>query len=130
MVHRTATALAALTVVGVLGGCGQQPDPPAGAGGPAASHAAPASATRVLHITQHGGQISGDTGRVVVPQGAKVVIRVSSDTADELHVHGYDQEARIPPGGTAQVGFTADIPGVFEVELHESGKQLMSLQVS
>lgn len=87
-------------------------------------------AARVIALTVQGGQVAGDTGRVEVPLGTPVTINVTSDVADELHVHGYDKEAQIPAGDTGSVSFTADIPGVFEVELHESGKQLLQLQVS
>jgi hypothetical protein len=57
-------------------------------------------------------------------------LAVSSDVADKVHLHGYDKEAQIPAGETGSVSFTADIPGVFEVELHESGLQLLQLQVN
>jgi hypothetical protein len=85
---------------------------------------------RVLTLTVSGGKASGDTDRVVVALGTPVTINVTSDAADEVHVHGYDKETQIPAGGTGSVAFTADIPGVFEVELHESGLQLLQLQVS
>ncbi len=37
--------------------------------------------------------------------------------SDEVHVHGYDHRAPVAPGAPAEVRFTPDIPGVFEVEL-------------
>jgi hypothetical protein len=140
-------ALAALAVVGgVLAGCGQEPttggqsqaarpssQPSAPSAGAAPAAGSPSGATtnaRVINVTVRGGQVSGDTGRVEVPMNTPVSIQVTSDVADELHVHGYDKEAQIPAGGTGKVSFTADIPGVFEVELHGSEKQLLSLQVS
>lgn len=141
VVRRAVVGAAALAVVGgVLGGCGHQP-----ATGPApaapSSHAAdgglsssaPAPAgpvTRTISVTIHGGQVSGETGRIMVPLGTPVIVTVTSDVADEMHVHGYDKEAEIPAGGTASVSFTANIAGVWEVELHGSGKQLLQLQVS
>jgi hypothetical protein len=54
---------------------------------------------------------------------------VSSDVADELHVHGYDRKAKIPAGATGSVAFTANTPGVFEVELENSKLALLQLQV-
>ncbi|MGH3897198.1 MAG: hypothetical protein ACRDTA_02895 [Pseudonocardiaceae bacterium] len=77
-----------------------------------------------------GGQPSGETGRVKVALGTPITLAVSSDVADKVHLHGYDKEAQIPAGETGSVSFTADIPGVFEVELHESGLQLLQLQVN
>jgi hypothetical protein len=46
-----------------------------------------------------------------------------------VHVHGYDLEATLTPGTPAEISFDAGIPGVFEVELHEAGTVLLSLQV-
>ena len=61
--------------------------------------------------------------------GSKVTIRVSSDVADEVHLHGYDISAKVAAGGSAVVAFTARIPGVFELELEQLGKTLAKIQV-
>ena len=73
--------------------------------------------------------MSGDTGRVPVAAGEHVTLVLTSDVADEVHVHGYDLEAELSPGQPTEIAFDATIPGVFEVELHEAGTQLLSLQV-
>ncbi|HEY2763098.1 MAG TPA: hypothetical protein VGJ13_03665 [Pseudonocardiaceae bacterium] len=139
---RVAILIGALTVAGVVsGGCGQgsttssaTTTPHAGAehsvSAPAPSTSSAAANVRTISVTVHGGQVSGDTGRVQVPLGSQVTLTVHSDVADEMHLHGYDKEAEIPAGGSASIGFTADIPGVFEVELHKSDRQLLQLQVS
>jgi hypothetical protein len=59
--------------------------------------------------------------RVEVRVGATVQLEVTSDVADELHVHGYDEALGLPPRAPATLRFRADIPGAFEVELHGSG---------
>jgi hypothetical protein len=82
-----------------------------------------------LEVRVEGGRVSGDTGRVPVASGTHVVLTITSDTADEFHVHGYDLEGELEPGKPATVEFDATIPGVFEVELHEAGTVLLSLQV-
>jgi hypothetical protein len=46
-----------------------------------------------------------------------------------VHVHGYDLATALTPGTPAELTFDATIPGVFEVELHEAGTVLLSLQV-
>ena len=97
---------------------------------PATSATAEAPAGQRIEVTVTGGQVSGDTGRVPVPAGEHVVLVVTSDAPDELHVHGYDLSADLVPGTPATVEFDATIPGVFEVELHDAGMQLLSLQVS
>ena len=76
-----------------------------------------------------GGEVSGDTGRVPVALGDTVTLVVTSDAADELHVHGYDLTAAVAADRPTTLSFTADTPGVFEVELHDAGAALLSLQV-
>ncbi len=66
---------------------------------------------------------------MVVPLGATVDLVVTGDTADQVHLHGYDYYLDVPAGGTATLRFPADIPGVFEVELHD-GLLLTQLEVS
>ena len=76
-----------------------------------------------------GGQVTGDTGRVPVSAGTSVTLAVTSDVADEIHVHGYDLTTAISPSRPAQLSFAATVPGVFEVELHEAGTVLLTLLV-
>ena len=137
-----AVAAALMVVVGVLAGCGGEPAtggassaPPAlssgtVAGGPGGSSAASVGpTTRVIAVRARGGQVSGETGRVTVPPASPVTLSVTSDVADEIHLHGYDRQAEIPAGGTASISFTANIPGIFEMELEQSKLQLLQLRV-
>ena len=123
--------LGLLLAVGALAGCGTAATPPP-APSPAAG-LAPAVATgpgvRVIRVSVAHGALSGETGRVRVTRGATVELDVTSDVADQVHVHGYDREADIPAGGTATLRFVADLPGVFETELHGSDQQLLQLEV-
>jgi len=76
-----------------------------------------------------GGKVSGVEDTVEVALGDDVVLVVSSDKADEVHVHGYDETDDVSPKERAEIEFTADIPGVFEVELEEATQLLFELQV-
>jgi hypothetical protein len=130
---------AALGLAVLLAGCaGTAPDEEAagtsGSGGNGTTaeptDAAPRSgAGRQLVVEVTGGEATGDTGRVPVGLGDEVTLSVTSDVADELHLHGYDLEAQLEPGQPAVLTFPADIAGVFEAELHEAGTVLLSLQV-
>ena len=62
-------------------------------------------------------------------KGDRVTLRVTSDRADTLHVHGYDRELPLPAGKPATLTLTADRTGLFEVETHESGLLLTQLVV-
>jgi heme/copper-type cytochrome/quinol oxidase subunit 2 len=68
-------------------------------------------------------------GRVPVPAGEQVTLAITSDVADEVHVHGYDLTAALTRGQPTELTFAATIPGVFEVELHDAGTVLLTLQV-
>jgi heme/copper-type cytochrome/quinol oxidase subunit 2 len=85
---------------------------------------------RTVAVSYAGGQVSGTSGREEVPVGEQVVLRIASDVAEEVHVHGYDLQAAVPAGGSVDIPLTAAIPGVFEVELHDSGKVLFQLRVA
>lgn len=50
--------------------------------------------------------------------GDTVSIRVRSDRAVTLHLHGYDRELGVPADGEATLRFDAAIPGRFPIELH------------
>lgn len=149
---RTATTVSALALLCALSGCATgedvaddasggkpsatatAPAPTASAGGSApASGAARAPATaagRTIAVSYAGGRVTGVHQRVEVPLGEAVVVRVTSDVTEEVHVHGYDRKGDVPAGGTVDIAFTADIPGVFEVELEELGKTLFQLRVA
>ncbi|WP_104524709.1 cupredoxin domain-containing protein [Blastococcus atacamensis] len=83
-----------------------------------------------LTVEVAGGQLAGDTGRVPVPLGDPVTVTITSDTADEVHLHGYDVTADLPAGTPVELSFEATIPGVFELELHDARTVLLTLQVS
>jgi hypothetical protein len=132
-VSRMALLVAAGAIVGVFTGCGDGASTASGsspAGAAARPAPAPAAPTvRTINIRVLGGKISGDSGRVSVPLGTPIVLSVSSDVADEIHVHGYDRKAKVPAGTTGSVVFTANIAGVFDVELENSKLALVQLQV-
>ncbi|MFE6665425.1 hypothetical protein ACFVFH_17925 [Streptomyces sp. NPDC057697] len=82
-----------------------------------------------LDIVVSHGRVSPAPGRTEIKKGRTVELRVRSDRADTLHVHGYDKEARLPAGRTVTLTFTADRSGLFEVETHESDLLLTQLVV-
>ncbi|MDP5182309.1 hypothetical protein QOZ88_06635 [Blastococcus sp. BMG 814] len=91
--------------------------------------APPEAAGQRIEVAVAGGRVIGDTGRVPVPLGEPVTVVVTSDVADEVHLHGYDRLAELVPGQPAELAFDATIPGVFELELHDAGTVLLTLQV-
>ncbi len=57
-------------------------------------------------------------------------MRVTSDVAEEVHLHGYDLLLQLEAGGEVTLTFEANLPGVWEAELHPSHRELFQLQVS
>ena len=68
--------------------------------------------------------------RLEVDKGAMVTLVVTSDVAEEVHVHGYDIFADVAAGDTAALTFEASIQGIFEVELEGSATPVLELVVS
>ncbi|MCX4777385.1 cupredoxin domain-containing protein [Streptomyces sp. NBC_01264] len=86
-------------------------------------------ADRTVTITVRDGKVSPAPGRVELTRGERVALRVTSDRADTLHVHGFDKELTLPAGQEATLTLTADRTGLFEVETHESDLVLTQLLV-
>ncbi|MEW1587091.1 hypothetical protein AB0283_16825 [Micromonospora vinacea] len=149
---RTAATLAAATLATLLlAACGQDDDPSVATPSTAPTSAAPSSATptapaptvtstpsasastpavdQQITVTIAKKRVDPPTGRITVSKGQLVRITVTSDVADELHVHGYDLGARLPAGTPGSVEFRADKTGLFEVETHESELVLFQLVV-
>lgn len=80
-------------------------------------------------IEVEGSTVTGG-GRISVPVGETVTLRITSDIADEVHIHGYDLFVDLEAGVTAEVSFVADIPGVVEIETHNSQLVIATLEAS
>jgi hypothetical protein len=135
MAHRM-TAVASVLAAVMVAGCGS-----GGGAGSGGSGSAPAAATTgtsgsaslstsssgtKVGVTIAAGKVAPDPGgKVEVATGDHVHISVTSDHADEIHVHGYDIEKEVSAGGTVTIDFTADIPGQFEVEAHKLSPSLL-----
>jgi len=87
-----------------------------------------------IEIRQQDGSIEPADGRVVeVEQGQPIQLVVTSDVADEIHVHSDpEHEFEVPKGADAEQlpTFTLDSPGRFPVESHHLDLTLVTLQVS
>ncbi len=106
--------------------------------GPADEGASPASpesadeddADVTADVTVEDGQVAGGVERIPIQVGETVALRVASDVADTVHVHGYDLHGSVAPDEPAVMQFPADIPGVFEVELEQRGLLIAELEVT
>jgi hypothetical protein len=126
-------SLAALLLVLPLSACSTS-DPstiegpiPTGSAAPS-STSSPASDAQTIEVTYANGAVSPRGYTAKVKLGTKIHLVVHADVSDEVHVHGYDKHADVT-NGVATVDFTADVPGLFEIELESKGYTLLHLQV-
>ena len=103
--------------------------PPATTEAPPATTTEAATAPVQVDVVVVGGEPQGGIVRESVDLDSAVVLTVTSDVADEVHVHGYDLMADVAPGAPATIRFTADAPGRFEIELEDTGVQIAELEV-
>lgn len=121
--HLVAAAVAAAVMI--LAGCG---DDAASSSTTTASGPINTTGAVTIDVGYAGGSITGG-GRRSAALGQTVIIKVTSDIADEVHLHGYDKKADAAPGTVATITFVADKPGIFEVELEKKGLKLFELEV-
>jgi hypothetical protein len=63
-------------------------------------------------------------------KGQTIDLTVRSDTADEVHVHGYDVHKDVARGGSVRFRIPATITGRFVVELEEHKQTLANVEVT
>jgi hypothetical protein len=83
----------------------------------------------IVRIMVVDGQPQGGIVRKTVSKGDQVVLVVTSNVADEVHLHGYDKSRDVEAGGTVRLAFKATIPGRFEAELEDRGVQIADITV-
>lgn len=83
----------------------------------------------VFELIIKGGKPVGGPKLLQVHEGEQVTLNIQSDSADELHLHGYDLHAHITPDRTATLQFTANHTGRFGMELHKAHTELGALEV-
>ncbi|MEZ0109669.1 hypothetical protein ABH920_003683 [Catenulispora sp. EB89] len=113
--------------VGLFGvaACSSATSTPAAAAGATGAGAGPVRIA--VQIAHH--KVSPADAVHAVHLGDQVVLTVTSDADDEVHLHGYDKEIEIAAGRPGTIDFTANLPGIFEVETHKSNLQLLQIEV-
>lgn len=91
--------------------------------------AAPAPVAQLFELIVQDKKLISGLPVISVLQGTPLTLRITSDHADELHLHGYDLTLTLPKGQPAELSFVADRSGRFEYELHHSHLDLGALEV-
>lgn len=87
------------------------------------------AASGVPIVVVEGGEPRGGVQELTYNFGEPIRFRVESDTADEVHFHGYDIGKDVAAGGTVSFDVPATIAGIFEVELEEAKEQIAEVTV-
>ena len=110
-----ATAVAAL-LIGLVG-CGNT-----------ANNPAPDDLT--VNVTIANRQVNPVNATLQAKVGRTITVHVTSDAADELHVHSVpDHKFEIAAAPNQTFQFTVDVPGSVEVELHHLDRTIATIQV-
>ena len=109
-------AWAAASVCGLVA-CGSSQSPP-----PAAS--------LDVNVTIAKGQVTPTNATLQAKLKQQIVLHVTSDATDELHVHSVPDhkfEVAAAPNQTFQ--FSVDVPGKVDVELHHLKRTIATIQI-
>ena len=82
-----------------------------------------------VRITYSDGKVTGGVAHPKVPLNSTIKLTVTSDVADEVHVHGYDKKADVEAGESVTLTWVAKVPGTFEVELESKETQIAEIEV-
>ena len=80
-------------------------------------------------VTVTGNKVSPAPATVDLGVGEKLTLTVTSDHADQLHIHGFEIEEDLVAGKPLSVTVTGDEPGVYEVETHQPELRLLKIAV-
>jgi hypothetical protein len=134
----TVTALAAALLITAVG-CSPTPPPAPQATSVATpstatpSPGAPPATTQaatVITVTISDGAVTPTNGDALAVVGRPIVLQVTSDAADSIHVHSVPARTfEVGAGADQRFEFTVDVPGKVDVELHELHRTIVTITV-
>lgn len=142
-VRRAGVVTAAIVCASVVG-CGSpaapsEPSAPtsetpsSGTAPPAAPSTAPPSTAADATVVDIGiadGVVTPTNGEAKGQVGKPIVLRVSSDVQDSLHVHSVPEHTfQVEPRPDQEFEFTVDVPGQVDIELHDLNRTVVTIQV-
>lgn len=96
---------------------------------PLAAASAISPMPRTIELRIQAGRLVAGPEVIHAQQGDELILHVLSDSADEVHVHGYNLMLELAPNKLGTLQFTADRSGRFEYELEKTGVALGALEV-
>jgi len=117
VVRRAVVAVAISVLLCTLTGCGGSEKAPSGAG-------------LSVNITIAHGQVTPANATLQAAVHEPITLHVTSDAADELHVHSVpDHEFEVAAAANQTFQFSVDVPGSVDVELHHLDRTVATIHV-
>lgn len=123
-----------------VAGCGSPPAAPPEVSASESTAAATSSATEpapspaagpVVDVTIAAGTVIPTNAEVDARIGQPIVLEVTSDAIDSLHVHSVPERVfDVQPRAGQRFEFTVDIPGRVDVELHDLNRTVVTFAVT
>lgn len=88
---------------------------------------APPPARVTITLADGGAEPNGE--RIDLVRDQLLILTITSDRDDEIHVHGFDLEIPVAAGQTVTEEIVMDRVGRFEVESHEPVLTVLVLQI-
>ncbi|MDT5351894.1 MAG: hypothetical protein QOJ56_426 [Mycobacterium sp.] len=90
----------------------------------------PPGAGLVVDITIAKGQVTPSNATLAAKVSQPITLHVTSDAADELHVHSVpDHKFQVAAVADQTFQFSVDVPGNVDVELHHLDRTVATIQV-
>jgi hypothetical protein len=110
-------AVMAVALLGGLTGCGSTSTTATGAG-------------LSVDVTIAHGEVTPANATLQATVHQPITLHVTSDAADELHVHSVpDHKFKVAAAANQMFQFTVDVPGTVDVELHHLDRTVATIQV-
>lgn len=95
----------------------------------ASASASPKPAGPALNVRIAGSEVAPNGKSLQLPAGKPLTISFKTDRAGELHVHSKPEQFVEFPAGTSTKKLTIDVPGVVEVEEHDTSRVVAQIEV-
>lgn len=83
-----------------------------------------------IDISIANGEVTPTNKQVRAELNQPIVLKVTSDTEDELHVHSVPEHTfAVKPGAAQSFQFSVTVPGRVDVELHDAGQTIATIAV-
>jgi plastocyanin len=90
----------------------------------------PAPGNLTVNVTIANRQVNPSNATLQAKVGQPITFHITSDAADELHVHSVpDHKFEIAAAPNQTFQFTVDVPGNVDVELHHLDRTIATIQV-